>query len=577
MTHLAVPIARALFLRHSILSSVFPPGLLITFVTIFLDRTFTKMKIEKIWLSGIRTLHVAPHTLLFTSDPSTRLRELIETDPLSPGDINILMGENGSGKSTIIDIIRSLSNPSILGSLCRENPNTRSWPLFSIQIKEEPDAQLSSWSYLFAPSIMGLEYIECRQVIEDETQRFYSPIETVSKDAHARPISFKTLSSVFYSYDKPKLDVADQKFIDALNKIAEHLPGLQSPDSAITGVELLDKSVFTSSQYGLKVWLKGDMHMPNNLRKEWLPAGWQALASLAHWASEHRNAVLLIEEPETHLHPTLMYPLMKILREIAKENTQQLFITTHSASLLNAAVREQANIFHTKTTFIEPKPNLGVLVDALGYKASDILQANCVIWVEGPSDRTYLNFWIKGLAKELEEGDHYTIMFYGGRLLSHLGGDVDDENAGDFIRLTGLNRHSAIIMDSDKAFDDDELNETKKRIVNAFRADKDLFAWVTEGREIENYINVGAIRQSIKTVHKTAINFQPDSKWSNLLKFESSSNTLKCSEETKTKYMQPDKVRIAIELTSTTVPDYSVLDLGDRMAELVSRIRKWNR
>ena len=373
------------------------------------------------------------------------------------------MGENGSGKSTIIDIIRSLSNPSILGSLCRENPNTRSWPLFSIQIKEEPAAQLSSWSYLFAPSIMGLEYIECRQIVENETQRFYSPIETLSKDVHALPISFKTLSSVFYSYDKPKLDVADQKFIDAFNKIAEHLPGLQSPDSAITGVELLDKSVFTSSQYGLAVWLKGDMNMRNNLRKEWLPAGWQALASLAQWASEHRNAVLLIEEPETHLHPTLMYPLMKILREIAKENSQQLFITTHSASLLNAAVREQATIFHTKTTFIEPKPNLGVLVDALGYKASDILQANCVIWVEGPSDRTYLNFWIKGLAEELEEGDHYSIMFYGGRLLSHVGGEVDEKNAGDFIRLTGLNRHSAIIMDSDKAFDDDELNETSRR------------------------------------------------------------------------------------------------------------------
>ncbi len=31
------------------------------------------------------------------------------------------------------------------------------------------------------------------------------------------------------------------------------------------------------------------------------------------------------------------------------------------------------------------------ILSDIGFKASDILQANGVIWVEGPSDRIYIN------------------------------------------------------------------------------------------------------------------------------------------------------------------------------------------
>lgn len=56
-----------------------------------------------------------------------------------------------------------------------------------------------------------------------------------------------------------------------------------------------------------------------------------------------------------------------------------------------------------------------------GFKASDILQANRVIWVKGLSDRIYINkcinLWSNGT---LKEGKDYQCVFYGGRSLSHL-------------------------------------------------------------------------------------------------------------------------------------------------------------
>ena len=64
--------------------------------------------------------------------------------------------------------------------------------------------------------------------------------------------------------------------------------------------------------------------------------------------------------------------------------------------------------------------NSGVL-DDLDVRASDILLANSVIWVEGPSDRLYINRWIELWENgALKEGIHYQCMFYAGRLLAHI-------------------------------------------------------------------------------------------------------------------------------------------------------------
>jgi AAA15 family ATPase/GTPase len=142
------------------------------------------------------------------------------------------------------------------------------------------------------------------------------------------------------------------------------------------------------------------------------------------------NAICGIEEPEIHLHPTLQREFIEF---ISTETTNIYLLSTHSPTLINAHSRmpeEKRNniqIFyirlHEKATvggpILEDKHSLAALND-LGVKASDILQANCVLWVEGPSDRIYVNHWIQTVAPTLVEGLHYSVMFYGEKLLSHL-------------------------------------------------------------------------------------------------------------------------------------------------------------
>ena len=213
------------------------------------------------------------------------------------------------------------------------------------------------------------------------------------------------------------------------------------------------------------------------------------------------NSIVCMEEPEIHLHPLLQRKLINYLKT---ETSNQYVIATHSAHLLDSS---RCSVFHVRSvdnvSMIEqaatPHSVSSICAD-LGYRASDLLQSNAVIWVEGPSDRIYLKHWIESTDRELLEGIHYSIMFYGGSLLRHL--SVDDREIEEFISLRRLNRHVAIMIDSDKRSARERVSETKREVRDAFaRIDSPGFAWITNCRTIENYVPPLLLQGVVKEVH----------------------------------------------------------------------------
>lgn len=280
--------------------------------------------------------------------------------------------------------------------------------------------------------------------------------------------------------------------------------------------------------------------------------------------------VVCIEEPELHFHPHMQRQLMRFL---SKETTNQYFITTHSSHVMDAV--EDATI-HTitledgfskahKPTDLNEKRRI---CQDLGYFPSDLLQSNSIIWVEGPSDRIYLNYWINKLAPELKEGWHYSIMFYGGALLSHL--QVNDSEIDDLINLLSINRFPAIVIDSDLKSSRHQLRDTKKRIIAEFNK-VDGIAWVTDGREIENYIPSDIRFNAIKSAHKSAKSLAEDTgKYSKPLNYNYKKDNV---DQIKTSGF--NKVAIAKNAVSHN-PQLDVLDLQDRVEELIEHIQKAN-
>lgn len=309
------------------------------------------------------------------------------------------------------------------------------------------------------------------------------------------------------------------------------------------------------------------LHMDNKvLPLDSLGTGVHEVIILAAAATTLSEEVLCIEEPELHLNPVLQ---RKLMRYLSDQTTNQYFITTHSPAIMDTP---GAEVYHITQNNGESRVNRvtsdhqrSEACEDLGYHPSDLLQANCIIWVEGPSDRVYINYWLSNLAPQFTEGIHYSIMFYGGRLLSHLSYSEEEISVGEFIALRRLNRRGVILIDSDKSTPQTKLNATKKRLIEEFNQGPG-HAWVTAGREIENYIPPSQLSSAIKNVAPKATPLSAFGRYDNSLKIKG----LRGSET------QASKMEIAHHISKEFKPDFENLDLKSQILKLSEFIRSSN-
>lgn len=310
-----------------------------------------------------------------------------------------------------------------------------------------------------------------------------------------------------------------------------------------------------------------------------LGRGLHEIVILAAAATQYKDRIICIEEPEIHLHPELQRRLLSFL----SRTENQFFISTHSAHIIDTP---GAQIFHmipdssgVKISLALTERDKSEVCNMLGYRPSDLLQTNCIIWVEGPSDRIYINNWIAEIRKDLKEGVHYSIMFYGGSLGAYLSdedvplgetGNADElpEPVQDLILVRRLNQKSAIVLDSDKKSENEKLQPVKERLFDSFNKPPSL-AWITKGRTIENYYWEKDVQNVVTEVHPGSKQFLDSGK-----KEFTALCTLKAAKSGNKRDAR--KVEVAKRIVQRKLPTRDDLDLNYQVNTLVRFILSAN-
>lgn len=225
---------------------------------------------------------------------------------------------------------------------------------------------------------------------------------------------------------------------------------------------------------------------------------------------EDDNVLLFIEEPELTMHPGLQ---RKFIRALADNfNNVQVFLTTHSNHLLDITLDYEDNISifafnkydYEKFLIRNVTPNKDIL-DLIGVRSSSVFLSNCVIWVEGITDRLYLKkmlalyqdyLYIKSSKKErnsYEEDKHYSIVEYSGDNVTHYNFDIENDGLNHQINVGSISKNNFIIADNDGYKDykkkvKADAPEKLKRLNQLHNKFKETF--YAEHREIENLLPI---------------------------------------------------------------------------------------
>lgn len=383
----------------------------------------------------------------------------------------------------------------------------------------------------------------------NETLRAISPAQQVAPDVALVP--------AVRQVGQAALTDADYSGVDIIERLADlQHPAISEHHKKQRFREITDfaRSVLDTVDVEIEIPVQRDtIHL--SIGGKWLPieslgTGIHEVMILAAAATVVTNHLVLIEEPELHLHPLLQ---RKLLAYLARRTSNQYVFTTHSAHLLEYP---QASVLHvslgeagsTVTPAVTSQERLRICAD-LGYRASDLLQSNAVIWVEGPSDRVYIRWWLSAVAPHLVEGLHYSIMFYGGRLLSRL--SANDPEVDDFIALRRINQYLAIVMDSDRSGPNKRINATKQRVRHELDGGAGV-ALVTRGREIENYVPWRQLGPTVKELHPSAVELLgSEDPYCRSIDYKTGSGELRTA----------DKVKVAYKVSALPA-DLGVLDLN---------------
>lgn len=334
------------------------------------------------------------------------------------GNLHIFIGPNNTGKTNILDAFSQIYNeddPRLL------DPQANIYVEFSLKSK-------------FGKKLILNQIKKSKEFILDGKKISYLKAEAILKHHLIRlcaavPYDFPELQRVYDDFFHNYSDLF-KIFHDTLLK---YFPEINSTEEF-----LKSKSI---SEFG-------------SLRPfERLGAGFQQIFVILMYLFHPQYTILLLEEPEIHLHPALIKKLLTIFE---KENLdKQIFLTTHSPLFIHPTnlhrvfrvVRNQDSTIVYSPRLTGRQIDYSRLTQEMNADNCEMFFADKVLLVEGPSDHILM----RGLIDRFYQGvkEIKVIQVYG------------KSNIDVYAELLEMFNIPYAIM-----LDEDAINNTNLKVIN---------------------------------------------------------------------------------------------------------------
>lgn len=444
---------------------------------------------------------------MFKNLKLSQIKGLNECKLLELGQMNIICGKNNSGKSTLLEAINDPEKRAHGTPISQDKIDS----IYKNSLKSLSSYSFGSGFSDHYKDSLNKTFEKSSIWYEDQQHKFLNQLNTYFNShpylkRYSQILSnayfVDVIKNEFYDYFSIKPEtilVPSKRILNLMSKIETGEKVLPSGAGVLNRLffsrnqpDATDlKNAYNNIRENFKEISNGyrfDIHMSNqnivslNFSKgndKWISAqdsglGLQDLLVILWFASTNTNNVLLIEEPESHMHPEMQRKLMEFLR---RQTHKQFFITTHSNVFVNSAYTDK--VFFTKfddAIVVQDATSRAFVLNDLGYSVTDNLVSDLVILVEGPTDVPVIEeFLIKmGIYSK------FNVKIW------PLGGDIMDQ-----LDLSVFTSNYKIIALIDK----DPFSSSVRRKFTEMCEENSIPVHKMERYSIENYFSLRALRE----------------------------------------------------------------------------------
>lgn len=344
------------------------------------------------------------------------------------------------------------------------------------------------------------------------------------REVEKRTDEFKEKSSNLINTLKGRIETAPM--LEYAKDVGASIEGAPGFEGEITEVELFSAlRLIVEKATGIKIPATKNGLGYNNLIYMSILLSKMQMQSTDYVSEDEQKVfpMLLIEEPEAHLHPSMQFKFLRFLKKVLNDRSKvrQVFITTHSTHItsavelgeiiiLNNSGTDKLNITYPSKVFVAEGKCQGEMDKSKAYvkrfldaTKSDMLFSKSTIFVEGITEQILLpcltNYVTdkKGKPFSLED-EHVSVVNINGRYFNHFL-RLFDFDAKQSVKQYSINKRVSCLTDTDP---------TKRKKVKNAKDEKCYPFELNSDTEQYTYKSISAILNDLNTEYCNHSNIQ---------------------------------------------------------------------